>query len=81
MDPRVEKVQPNPDFTLTLTFDNGETKIFDVKPYLDFGVFKSLKNHNNFYAVSPFMGTIHWKDGQDFCPDTLYLKSIPMNSK
>lgn len=27
-------VQPNDDFTLTLTFDNGEVRLYDVKPLL-----------------------------------------------
>lgn len=31
MNPRVKKVTPNLDFTITLTFENGEQKIFDVK--------------------------------------------------
>ena len=35
MYPRVKEVQANPDYTLTLTFANGEVKVFDVKPYLD----------------------------------------------
>jgi hypothetical protein len=31
MNPRVKHVKPNPDYTITLTFDNGEIKVFDVK--------------------------------------------------
>lgn len=31
MNPRVKEVKPNPDYTLTITFTNGEVKIFDVK--------------------------------------------------
>ena len=44
MNPRVKKVKPNPDYTLTLTFANGEVKPFDVKPYLDMGIFKELQH-------------------------------------
>jgi hypothetical protein len=33
MNPRVKAVKANPDYTLTLTFTNGEIKVFDVKPY------------------------------------------------
>ena len=39
MNPRVRDVKPNNDFTLTITFNNGEVKIFDVKPYLNTGIF------------------------------------------
>ena len=76
--PRVKDVRPNPDYTLTLIFDNNEKKIFDVKPYLEVGVFRVLKDVKVFNAVKPFMGSIQWPDGQDFCPDTLYLESHPL---
>jgi hypothetical protein len=76
MNPRVKKVLPNPDYTIQLTFDNGEIKIFDVKPYLDKGIFRELKDLRVFNSVKPMLGSIQWKGGQDFCPDTLYLESI-----
>jgi hypothetical protein len=75
MNPRVKEVNPNPDFTLTLLFTNGEQGIFDVKPYLETGIFKELKNPALFKEVKPFLGSIQWKNGQDLCPDTLYLDS------
>jgi hypothetical protein len=73
MNPRVKDVKPNPDYTLTLTFTNGEVKIFDVKPYLDKGIFRELRDMHIFNSVRPFLGSIQWQNGQDFCPDTLYL--------
>jgi hypothetical protein len=75
MNPRVKKATPCQNFTVHLIFDNGEEGIFDVKPYLGKGVFKELKNLQFFNSVKPFMGTIQWKNGQDFCPDTLYIES------
>jgi hypothetical protein len=75
MYPRVTGVTPNPDYTLTLLFANNEEKIFDMRPYLDTGIFKELKNIELFNAVKPFLGSIQWKNGQDLCPDTLYLDS------
>ncbi len=77
MNPRVKTVKPNSDYTLTLTFTNEEVKIFDVKPYLDKGIFKELKDEHLFNSVKPFLGSIQWQNGQDFCPDTLYLNSVP----
>ena len=73
MNPRVKDVKPNPDYTVSLVFDNGERKAFDVKPYLDKGIFRELKDLKIFNAVRPSLGTIEWPHGQDFCPDTLYL--------
>ena len=34
MNPRVKNVQPESDYMLLITFNNGEHKLFDVKPYL-----------------------------------------------
>jgi hypothetical protein len=79
MNPSVKFVQPNKDFTLNLTFDNNERKIFDVKPYLEYGVFRELKDLSLFYSVKPFLGTVQWQNEQDFCPDTLYLESVNIN--
>ena len=75
MNPRIKDVKPNMDYKLTLTFSNDEVKIFDMKPYLDKGIFKELKNISLFNSVMPFLGSIKWKNGQDLCPDTLYLDS------
>jgi hypothetical protein len=75
MNPRVKDVRPNSDYTLTITFTNGEIKSFDVKPYLNIGIFRELKDKSLFNSVKPFLGSIQWKNGQDFCPDTLYLES------
>ena len=30
-----------------------------------------------FNSVKPFLGSVQWQNGQDFCPDTLYLESVP----
>ena len=77
MNPRVVAVQQNPDYTIILTFSNGEVKTFDVKPYLRVGIFRELQDQRFFNSVRPFLGSIQWQNGQDFCPDTLYLESVP----
>jgi hypothetical protein len=74
--PRVKAVKANPDYTLTLTFTNDEVKLFDVKPYLDKGIFRELQDVALFNMVRPFLESIQWKNGQDFCPDTLYLDGV-----
>jgi len=79
MNPRVVDVKPNnKDYTLIITFDNDEVKIFDVKPYLDKGIFVELKNPVYFMSAKVLDGTVSWNDKQDFCPDTLYEKSVPV---
>ena len=75
MNPRVLKVKPDKEYTLVITFNNGEVKIFDVKPFLNIGVFRELQDLSLFNSVKPFLGSIQWANGVDLCPDTLYLES------
>jgi hypothetical protein len=76
MYPRVINVEPEPNFKLLITFNNGEKKSFDVKPYLGIGIFKELQDVSIFNSVKPFLGSIQWSNGVDFCPDTLYLEGV-----
>ena len=75
MNPRVADVKPNQDFTLNLTFINGEKRVFDMKPYLNIGRFTELKDKTMFSSVVPALGSIQWQNGLDLCPDTLYEES------
>jgi len=75
MNPRVARVRTMPNYLLVIEFDNGEIKKFDVKPYLDIGVFRQLREEAYFSRASSSLGTVVWPDGQDFCPDTLYGNS------
>jgi hypothetical protein len=74
------QVIPDQNFILHLVFTNGEKKLFDCKPYLDLGVFKELKEKKYFERVKVLDGSIAWPNGQDLCPDTLYLKSTHPSS-
>ena len=74
MNPRVKEVYPIENYQLRLVFNNGEEKIFDVKPYLTIGVFKELQNIGVFNSVRPFLGSILWENNVDLSPDTLYME-------
>lgn len=76
MNPRVVKIKPQNDHTLKVYFSNGETKVFDVKPYLTVGIFKELKEMEYFKRAKVCFGSVTWPHGQDFCPDTLYEDSL-----
>lgn len=71
-------VKPIEDYQLLLTFDNKEKKIKDMKPYLNKGVFKKLKEKSVFNRVKISYGTICWDDEIDLCPDSLYETSKPV---
>jgi len=72
----VKKVKPLNDYNLEITFENNEIKIFDVKPYLDTGLFKTLKDKNIFRMVKVSYDTIEWPNKVDMDPEVLYEKSI-----
>jgi hypothetical protein len=79
--PRVVAVVPNNDYSLTLTFTNGEVRRYDMKPWLDRGVFRELQNIGYFRCVridQNGFGTVEWPHEQDICPDTLYKNSVPV---
>jgi hypothetical protein len=71
----VTAVKPLENYTLLLTFTNGEQRYFDVKPYLNFGVFKALQAPSMFNTVRVYAGTITWDDEIDLDPEMLYPKS------
>lgn len=75
MNPTVVTVKPKNDYKLTITFDNGEERLFDVTPFLDKGVFSELKNIDYFQKVKVAFGAIEWPHEQDFSKDTLYMLS------
>jgi hypothetical protein len=76
MNPRVVSVSARNDYTLELTFANGETGIFDCSHLLGFGVFRELGDKNYFRRVRVEGGTVAWPNDQDICPDTLYEDSV-----
>ena len=79
--PRVKFVEPLSDYRIQLIFENNETRIFDVSPYLDKGIFNQLKDVTIFNSVKPFLGAIQWSNGLDLGPDTLYLDSVPLTKQ
>jgi hypothetical protein len=71
----VTRVQPLDDYKLEITFENNQTGIFDLKPYLDTGLFKTLQDEKMFQCVKVFYDTIAWPNGVDLDPEVLYEKS------
>jgi hypothetical protein len=71
----VTAVKPLEDYNLHLTFENGRQGIFDVKPYLEHGVFKELKDIEMFNTVRAAWGSIAWDNDVDIAPERLYEKS------
>ena len=72
MSPRVQHVVSSRDLTLTITitFSNRETRIIDVKPDLNTGMFRELRDLRMSNLVRSFLANI--------CPDALYKESTPV---
>ena len=90
---KITNVVPNNDFTLTVTFDNGENRCYDMKPFLKKGtVFEPLIKKDNFcrvyldensaisWDIDPTVDSKKvWSNKIDLCPDTTYMDSVPLN--
>jgi hypothetical protein len=75
MNPRVQAVVPRDDYSLEVTFTNGEVGIYDCTHLLSFGVFQELQEIAYFKRVHVSGGTVAWPREQDICPDTVYEDS------
>ena len=71
----IKDVKPQENYLLLLTFENGEKRQFDMKPYLDLGIFRELKDLRLFKTVKPNFDSIEWANEADFDPEVLYQKS------
>jgi hypothetical protein len=78
MNPHVKSVRALEDYELELSFDNGEFRRFDVKPYLGRGIFVRLRDPSAFRAVRVVAGSVEWANGLDLSYDTLYLEGQPI---
>ena len=92
---RITKVVPRNDFTLVLSFDNGEIRLYDARPLLQAGtVFAPFREWNNFRRV--YLGEDHsvcwdidpnidsnevWNNKVDLCPDSCYVETVVLLSK
>lgn len=79
MNPHVTSVRALDDYELEVSFDNGEQKTFDVKPYLSRGIFVRLRDRELFQAVRVVAGSIEWPGELDLSYDTLYVGGAPIS--
>jgi len=74
----VKDVIANDDFSLTLTFEDGQRKIFDMKPYLDRGIFLELRDIDLFKTARVCFTSVAWDNDADFDPEALYDLGLPL---
>jgi hypothetical protein len=79
MNPRALNVKPEKDYMLCVWFTTGEMRRFDVKPYLEYEVFRPLKDEAVFDSVRPDGLSVEWANEASLCPDTIYMDSVRIN--
>ena len=89
---QITGVIANDDFTLTISFDNGECRLLDMNPVLQpatvFAPFMDLKNFRRVYLddqhciswdIDPTVDSnVVWNNKVDLCPDSCYVDSVPV---
>lgn len=68
------------DYTLLLTFINGEHRIYNARPLLEKELFSALRSLPFFLHARAAYGTVIWNDDIDIAPEHLYKHSIPIKS-
>lgn len=81
MSPKILKVTTTDNYELIITYEGNQERIFDVKPLLEKGLFKELKDIRNFKNVKIAFDTVEWLNGIDIDPDDLYRDSIANDNK
>lgn len=77
----VKKVHPLDDYEIYVELEDGRKGFFDLKPYLDRGVFQELKDKAYFSKVGVVFGAVTWPHEQDIAPETLLAGLKPIGSK
>ena len=72
----VTDVQPNPDFTLLITFTKGKKRIFDCKSIFDKKYAQRLKDIDFFMQAKADHQTVMWSEDLDLSPEYLYENSV-----
>lgn len=77
----VKTVRPLSNYLIYVEIEDGRKGIFDLKPYLDIGVFRELRNVHYFNQVGILFGAVTWPNEQDIAPETLLSEMLPVLTK
>ncbi len=75
----VKTVKPLPDYRIYVETEGGRKGVFDLKPYLDHGVFRELRDPYYFNQVEILFGAVTWPHKQDIAPETLLAELAPLD--
>ena len=72
---------PRNDYTLLLTFQNGQKKVYDARPLLSKPIYSCLLSLPLFLSARVECGTVVWSDDCDIAPEHLYECSVPLEKR
>ena len=92
---KITGVVPNDNYTLTITFDNGERRLYDMIPLLkpktvfaplmDMATFRRAyvdDQHCIAWDIDPDVDSNEaWSNKVDLSPDSCYVDSVPISGK
>ena len=73
---QITKVKPEADYRLRVSFDTGESGVFDIEPLLRYPCYRRLKDVGYFLLARPERGTVVWPNDEDVAPEALWENSI-----
>lgn len=76
--PDIIDVKALDDYKVYIKFNNGEEKIYDMKPLLKHKFYQGLEDKERFKKVKPNGISIEWETGEDVAPESLYYDSMPI---
>lgn len=76
----VKFVKPLSDYRIYVEIVDGRKGIFDLKPYLDRGVLRELRDTRYFQQVGILFGAVTWPNNQDIAPETLLAEMTPVTA-
>ncbi len=74
----VKRVRALDDYEIFVELEDGRKGVFDMKPYLNHGVFKELQHEDYFSQVGIVLGAVTWPHEQDIAPETLVAGLRPV---
>ena len=75
----VRTVKPLANYRIYVEIQDGRKGIFDLRPYLDHGIFRELRDVHYFNRVDVLLGAVTWPHEQDIAPETLVAEMVPLD--
>lgn len=73
----IAEILPIDNYMLYIKSDDGQTGLFDMKPYLDSEAFMPLKDTSEFRHIHNGKYFVEWNCGADLSADTIQARWLP----